>query len=284
MKRGYDLHTHSNVSDGALPPAEVVRVAFEAGLAGLALSDHDSTAGLAEALAAGERQGIEVIGACELSAQLDGHSVHVLAYFMDPNHPRWVEELQWIRDDREVRAAAIVELLVAAGVPITMEMVRAATGGESIGRPHIAQAMVDAGVIARTPDAFTPDWIADGGACYVGKRVLDPVASVQLIREAGGAAVLAHPVWLDAAGIDTDGLIEACALAGLAGIEAVHPEHDEATVDRFSRIADELGLVTTGSSDFHGNDHGGAMGEHRTQRATVDELRRRADVGRLPGV
>lgn len=274
VKRGYDLHVHSNISDGALPPSEVVRRAVDAQLAGIALCDHDSTAGFDEAREEGERLGLEVVLGCELSAQLEGHSVHMLAYGMDPAHPRWVEELQWIRDDREVRAAAIVEKLNAAGVPITMDMVRAAAGGPSIGRPHIAAAMVSIGVIEKTPQAFTEEWIADGGACYVGKRVLDPVSSVQLIREAGGVAVMAHPIWLDLGAADYDGgqLIEACARAGMAGLEVHHPEHDPDAVARFLGIADELGLIPTGASDFHGNEHGGSMGAHRTQRHALEEL------------
>lgn len=272
MKRGYDLHVHSNVSDGAFAPAEVVKLAANAGLAGIALCDHDSTAGIEEAQAEGERIGLEVILGCELSAQLDGHSVHMLAYNVDPTHPRWVEELQWIRDDRELRAAKMVELLVAAGVPITMEMVRASAGGESIGRPHVAAAMVAAGVVKRTPEAFTQEWIADGGACYVGKKVLDPVSSVKLIREAGGVCVMAHPIWLMQGGIDSNALIEDCAEAGMAGLEVFHPEHDEETSNRFKVIAEELGLVMTSSSDYHGNEHGGALGSQRTRRQPLDEL------------
>lgn len=269
------------MSDGSLTPAEVVRRAQAANLAGIALTDHDSTAGVEEAKATGLEIGVEVFTGCELSAQQDGQSVHVLAYFVDPTHARWIEELQWIRDDREVRAAAIVDKLVAAGVPITMEMVHASASGESIGRPHIAAAMVAAGVIKRTPDAFTDAWIADGGACYVGKRVLDPVASVRLIREAGGAAVLAHPIWLSGHGLDEAAVIEACAEAGLAGLEVFHPEHDNDSSNRFERMANELGLLATAASDFHGNDHGGGMGQHRTQRAVVDELQRRAEIGKL---
>jgi 3',5'-nucleoside bisphosphate phosphatase len=272
LKRGYDLHVHSNVSDGALPPAEVVRRAHAAELAGIALCDHDATTGFVEAKAEGERLEIEVILGCELSAQLDGHSVHMLAYNMDPEHPRWVEELQWIRDDREVRAAAIVEKLNAAGVPITMEMVKQAAGGPSIGRPHIAAAMVSIGVIKRTPEAFTDEWIADGGACYVGKRVLDPVSSVNLIREAGGIAVMAHPVWLTTGGLDEGKLIEECASAGMAGLEVYHPEHDPEVTAKFASIADELGLIATGASDFHGNEHGGSIGAFRTQRSSLDAL------------
>lgn len=283
MKRGYDLHTHSNQSDGGLPPAEVVRRARDANLAGIALTDHDTTAGFEEAHAEGVKLGVEVFLGCELSAQLTGQSVHVLAYFMDPAHPRWVEELTWIRDDREVRAAEMVEKLRATGIDISMEMVHAAAGGDSIGRPHIAAAMVAAGVISRTPEAFTPEWIADGGACYVGKRVLEPIASVRLIREAGGAAVLAHPVWLDLHGLDGTAVIEGCAAAGLAGLEVYHPEHDDEVSARFRQIADELGLVATSASDYHGNQHGGGMGQHRTQRAIVDELMRRAEVGKIDG-
>src|SRR4029077_15967944 len=139
----YDLHTHSNVSDGAFDPGEVVRRAAEAGLDRFALTDHDSMGGVDAARAEGQRMGIEIITGCEISARWGEVSVHMLAYNVDPTDPRLAEELRWIREARVVRAGQMGQLLQGLGVPITFEMVRANAKGESIGRPHVAQALVD---------------------------------------------------------------------------------------------------------------------------------------------
>ncbi|HEX9774192.1 MAG TPA: PHP domain-containing protein [Actinomycetota bacterium] len=275
MKR-YDLHTHSNVSDGALPPAEVVRRAAGAGLDGIALTDHDSTGGLAEARAEGERAGLEVLTGCEISAQLEGKSVHVLGYFMDTEHPRLVEELRWIQDDRVVRAEKMVEKLQKLGVAVTMDMVRAHAEGDSIGRPHVAAAMVDAGVVPTTVDAFTKDWILEGGRAYVDKRVMAPVDTIALIVEAGGVAAVAHPIWVENDLGRSVERIEEWAEAGLGALEVDHPEHEELWRRTYGDLAKRLDLVRTGSSDFHGNAHGGPMGANTTDEDVVAELRARA--------
>ncbi|HEX9712814.1 MAG TPA: PHP domain-containing protein [Actinomycetota bacterium] len=275
MKR-YDLHTHSTISDGVLPPEEVVRRARDAGLAGIALTDHDSTGGLADARAEGARIGVEVLTGCEVSAQLDGVSVHVLGYLIDVEHPRFQEEMRWIQDDRIVRAETMVEKLQQLGVLITMEMVRKHAGGDSVGRPHVAMAMIEAGVIENTVDAFTEEWILEGGRAYVPKRVMTPEDTIALIRQAGGVAVLAHPIWVENDIGRSEERIEAWAEAGLGGVEVDHPEHDPTWRARYQALAERLGLLCTGSSDFHGNQHGGMIGENTTPEETVAALRARA--------
>jgi 3',5'-nucleoside bisphosphate phosphatase len=267
-----DLHVHSNNSDGAFPPEEVARIAREAGLDGIALTDHDSTAGYRAARDAGERLGLRVIPGSEISAVYQGSSVHILGYFLDTEHPKLVEELGAIRDDRVWRAKGMIEKLNALGVPITFEQVRAIAQGESIVRPHVAQAMVDLGVISSTVDAFTPDWILEGGRAYVEKKALTPEAAVTLIGEAGGVAVIAHPVWHPKTPEGQQELIELLASLGLAGIEVDHPDHDSPTRARFRALADRLGLVATGSSDYHGNDHGGKIGENTTDPEVLSSL------------
>ena len=269
----YDLHTHSNNSDGAFPPAEVVRRAAERGLDGIALTDHDSTAGMAEARAAGEALGVDVLTGCEVSSRLPGIGVHMLAYFIDDAHPRWAQEMSYILDDRLARATGMVETLQTMGIGITIEQVRAIAKGESIGRPHVAQALVDLGVIATTPDAFTAEWIGDGGRAYVAKKVLGPVETVQLIVEAGGVAAIAHAIWVEREGGDPEALIEECAAAGMRALEIDHPDHDLATRIRFRTIADRLGLVGTASSDYHGNAHGGTLGENHCGADVIAALR-----------
>ena len=275
MKR-YDLHTHSTISDGIFPPEQVVRLAKEAGLDGIALTDHDSTGGIAAARAEGDALDLEVLTGCEVSAQQDGVSVHVLGYFMDVDHPRFQEEMRWIQDDRVVRAEKMVEKLRALGVDVTMEMVRKHAGGDSVGRPHVAMAMVEAGVVENTVAAFTPEWILEGGRAYVDKRVMTPEDTISLIVEAGGVAAIAHPIWVENDLGKSEERIEAWAKAGLAALEVDHPEHDDAWRDRYARLADELGLIRTGSSDYHGNQHGGRLGENTTDEDIVAQLRARA--------
>jgi hypothetical protein len=275
MKR-YDLHTHSNYSDGSLAPAEVVRVAREAGLDGIALTDHDGTGGIEEAQAAGRTLNVEVLLGCEVSAGWNKGPVHVLAYFFDPTYAPLVEELRWIRDDRVVRAEKMVERLQELGVPITFEQVQQIAGEAAVGRPHVAQAMVNAGVVDKTVDAFTPEWIADGGRAYIPKRVMTPHDTVELIRDAGGVSVIAHPVWIERDGRGgADGLIEELAELGLGGIEVNHPDQDDPWRAHWAALADRLDLIETGSSDFHGNEHGPTIGVYTSSEQTVDALRAR---------
>ncbi len=267
-----DLHVHSNNSDGAFPPAEVARIARDAGLDAIALTDHDSTAGVDAAREAGESLGLRVIPGSEISAVYQGSSVHILGYFLDTSNPRLVEELEAIRDDRVWRAKGMIAKLNDLGVPVTFEQVREIAKGESIVRPHVAQAMVDLGFIESTVDAFTPEWILEGGRAYVEKKALTPEAAVTLIGEAGGVAVIAHPVWHPKTPEAQEELLDLLVPLGLAGIEVDHPDHDPETRARFRALARRRGLLTTGSSDYHGNDHGGRIGENTTAPDVVDAL------------
>lgn len=273
----YDLHTHSNMSDGAFDPSVVVENAAAAGLDGLALTDHDSMGGVEAARAHGQKIGIEVITGCEVSARWGEVSVHMLAYNVDPNHPRLAEELRWIRDDRVVRAEKMVELLQGLGVPITFEQVRANAKGESIGRPHVAQALVDLGIVATSPDAFTEEWIGEGGRANVHKKALTPQDTVRLVADAGGVSGIAHPIWIERDhGASADELIEELVTLGLGSLEVNHPDHDELMRARFGAIADRLGLVKTSSSDYHGNQHGGKLGENAASEEVVQALREKS--------
>jgi predicted metal-dependent phosphoesterase TrpH len=273
----YDLHTHSDVSDGAFEPAQVVRNAAEAGLDGIALTDHDSMSGVAAARAEGEKIGVEVLTGCEISARWGDVSVHMLAYNVDPENPRLAEELRWIRDDRIVRAERMVELLQGLGVPITFEMVRANAKGDSIGRPHVAQALVDLGIVPTTPDAFTKEWIGEGGRANVHKKALTPQDTVRLVADAGGVSGIAHPIWIERDhGASADVLIEELAGLGLGALEVHHPDHDEQMRARFSAIADRYGLIKTASSDYHGNQHGGRLGENSASEEIVQALRQKS--------
>ena len=245
-----DLHVHSNASDGTDPPAEVMRRAALAGLDVVALTDHDTVAGLAEARAAAGP--VTLLPGMELSCRLDGRSLHMLAYLFDPDQPELAAELARIRDDRVLRARAMVDKLAGLGVDISWEQVAAIAGEAVVGRPHIARAMAASGAIASPREAFTRDWIADGGRAYVDRYALDPTRAIGLVREAGGVAVLAHP----RAGRDTwvtDEQITRLAAAGLAGVEVFHPDQSDAERARLLALASRLSLVATGGSDDHGS-------------------------------
>ena len=245
-----DLHVHSNASDGSDPPAEVMRRAARAGLDVVALTDHDTVAGHTEAAAAAGP--VTLLPGMELSCRLDGRSLHLLAYVFDPDQPELAAELTRIRDDRVLRARAMVDKLADLGVDVSWEQVAAIAGQAVVGRPHIARAMADSGAIASPREAFTRDWIADGGRAYVGRYALDPVRAIDLVRAAGGVTALAHP----RAGRDTwvtNEQITRLAAAGLAGLEVFHPDQSEAERARLIALAHDLALATTGGSDDHGS-------------------------------
>jgi predicted metal-dependent phosphoesterase TrpH len=247
-----DLHTHTTFSDGTFTPEELVALARERGISTLAVTDHDSTEGLGRALAAAGGDGLEIVPGVEFSTQRDGHGIHVLAYWMDVEDDAFQAELRRLRDDRFRRGERTVEKLQELGYPVSFERVREIAEGKNIVRPHIAQALVEAGVVHTIEDAFTPELIAEGGRAYVEKHALDPLAALRLIKDAGGLVVVAHPgLFRERLGVSDD-VIEELAEAGLDGIEAGHPDHPPDAERRYRDMARRLGLVATGSSDCHG--------------------------------
>jgi len=247
-----DLHTHTVFSDGTFRPAETVALAVERGLTAISISDHDSTEGLPEAFEAAEGTGLEVVPGVEFSTVHEGRGIHMLAYWMDVQDREFQAELTRLRDDRFRRGERMVEKLVALGYPISFERVREIAEGKNIVRPHIAQALVEAGVIPTIEDAFTPELIKDGGRAYVEKHALDPVDALGLIKRAGGLGVIAHPgLHREGLGVP-DQLIERLAEAGLDGIEAAHSDHNPEAEAKYRRMAAGFGIVATGSSDCHG--------------------------------
>ncbi|WP_062206895.1 PHP domain-containing protein [Streptomyces sp. NBRC 109706] len=272
-----DLHTHSTASDGTASPAELVRAAAAAGLDVVALTDHDTVAGHAEAAAALPR-GLTLVPGAELSCRLDGVSLHMLAYLFDPDEPQLAKERQLLRDDRVPRAQAIVRRLQERGVPITWERVRELARG-SVGRPHIAAAMVEAGVIEDVSAAFTLEWIGDGGRAHVGKHELDAFEAIRLIHQAGGVAVFAHPLAVKRGRCVPESAIPLLAEAGLDGVEADHYDHDPATRDRLHAMAADVGMLATGSSDYHGTRKPCPLGLNTTAPDTYAALLERASGG-----
>ena len=266
-----DLHSHSTASDGTDPPAEVMRRARAAGLDVIALTDHDTLAGHDEARRA-RPDGLSLVTGMELSARLDGHSVHLLSYLPGGASPELAAECQSIRDDRVRRGQAMVERLRELGVDVTWEQVAALAAGGSVGRPHIARAMVAAGAIAAPREAFGPDWIGPGGRAYVSRYALDPARAIALVRASGGTVVLAHPGAISRGWRIPDEAVATLAGAGLAGIEVDHPDHDEAERARLRALAAGLGLVTTGGSDDHGDLTGHRLGVETTSPAAFGRL------------
>ncbi len=265
-----DLHTHSTASDGTEPPGEVVRRAAGVGLDVVALTDHDTTAGWAEATAAAAEVGIELVRGIEVSTRHHGAGVHLLAYEPDPAHPGLVAELARIVVGREDRAPAMVAALNAAGIDLTIEDV--GTHGVP-GRPHVADALVRRGVVRDRDQAFA-EWLAEGRPGYVDRYAADLVETLALVRDAGGVAVLAHPWGRGSRDVLTPEELGRLAGLGLTGVEVDHHDHVDPDVRPDLRAAArDAGLVVTGSSDYHGTgktDHD--LGSHTTDPAEYERL------------
>lgn len=228
-----------------------MRRAAAAGLDVIALTDHDTVAGHYEAAAA-LPAGLTLLTGAELSCRLNGHSVHMLAYLFDPAAEDLAGEMAEIRESRLYRARAMVDRLVGLGVPVTWEQVSELAGGGVVGRPHIARAMIAAGIVSTIDEAFTPDWLGPGGRAYVSRYALDPVKAIRLVSAAGGVTVLAHPRGETRGWQIPDDVIADLARAGLTGLEINHPQHDESERQCLARLSADLGLVPTGGSDDHG--------------------------------
>ena len=274
---GTDLHTHTVYSDGTFTPGELLELARDRGLDVVAVTDHDTTNGLTEARASGDELGVEVVPGVEFSAVRDGEGVHVLGYFMDHSHPELMAELQRLRDDRLDRGERMVRRLRELGYPITFDRVKEIARGGNIIRPHVAQALVEAGVVPTLKDAFSEEFIGSGGRAYVEKHALSPIQAIALIHRAGGACVLAHPgTWREAAPVPDDVIAELIE-AGLDGIEALHPEHSPELEARYVALAEARGLFWTGSSDCHGTRYDPVrLGMRRTPPEQLEALRARA--------
>jgi 3',5'-nucleoside bisphosphate phosphatase len=272
-----DLHTHSSVSDGTDAPAELVRKALAVGLDVVALTDHDTFDGLDEAVAEGERLGLGVVRGMELSCSRRGSSVHVLAYGADPASPELAAEMARVRDGRLGRLAGVLRKLAELGVPVSEAEVMAQVGNSpSVGRPHIADALIAAGHVRDRQEAFDR-FLADGGPAHVHRYTIEVDRGIDLVHEAGGLAVIAHP-W----GRGREHLLPPNVLQGLVrdhgldGIEVDHQDHDSDARRRLRELADGLGLLATGSSDYHGTgklDHD--LGCNTTDATVFTEMQRR---------
>ncbi|MET3810340.1 PHP domain-containing protein [Arthrobacter sp. UYEF3] len=259
-----DLHAHSNVSDGTQRPADVIASAAEAALDVVALTDHDSTDGWAEAAAAARELGVALVPGMEISCRTsEGISVHLLSYLHDPDHPGLLEEITKAKDARFIRAERMVSLL-AEDYPLSWDdVIHHVAPGATLGRPHIADALVAAGVVADRSEAF--DTILTSRSRYwVQHYAPDPAYAVALVRDAGGVPVFAHPVASSRGRIVGDKTYREMIDAGLAGLEIDHRDNPEEGRAFLRRLAQRHGLLVTGSSDYHGTGKPNLLGENLT--------------------
>ncbi|MNM99153.1 hypothetical protein D3C81_1117040 [compost metagenome] len=276
----YDLHTHTQASDGMNAPAENVRLAKQKGLAGIAITDHDTGAGISEAMEAGKRIGLDVIPGVEISTRAAGKDIHVLGYYLQYEDERLCSRLEHLRTVRETRNERIIEKLNDLGIPITMNEVISGLGRElgpddSVGRPHIADVLVQKGAVADLREAFDK-YLAEGAAAYISLPKVSPVEAITWIKEAGGASVIAHPgLYGD------DDLVRHIIKEGQpAGIEVYHSDHGPEEEGRYSDMAREYGLIMTGGSDYHGVRQGqvfhGDLGSRTVTADVLEQLQGRA--------
>lgn len=241
-----DLHNHTTASDGTLPPAQQIKWAAEQGLAAVAITDHDTIAGWEEALEAGRAAGIEVVPGCELSTEVGSTEVHILAYYFDPQEPHMAALLTRMRGGRQKRAEEAVAKLHQLGhTGVSLERILE-LGGETVGRPHIAQVLVEAGVVRTKEEAFDR-FLARGKPGYVPRPKLTPEEAIQVIKEAGGVPAIAHPGL-----IRDDNWVRRFLSMGAMGIEAYHTDHGENQRQFYARWGLDAGLIVTGGTDSHG--------------------------------
>jgi predicted metal-dependent phosphoesterase TrpH len=270
-----DLHTHSTASDGTDSPAQLVAVAARAGLDVVAITDHDSTAGWDDAIAA-RPPGLTVVPGVEFSCMhIDPEgrriSLHLLAYLVDAANPAIQHEWHRLRESRRVRGRTMVENLAADGYPITWEQVSGLAAGGAVGRPHIGRALVESGVVPDVDAAFR-DLLSSRRPYYVRKPDTDVFDAIGLVRAAGGLAVFAHPIARRRGPVVSDETVAAMAASGLVGLEVDHPDHGPEDRAHAAGLADDLGLIGTGSSDYHGTNKPTPIGARLTAPAAYEQL------------
>lgn len=266
------MHTHTNASDGELAPSQLVQLAIERGLDVIAITDHDTTAGIDAAIAAAVGTKLQIIPGVELSADVESAEVHVLGYFVNWRDPHFQSMLGKFQEGRYGRAEKMTQKLAALGAPISFPRVKEIAGDASIGRPHVAQALIEAGHVATVNEAFER-YIGRNGPAYVERFRLTPEDAVALILHAGGVPVLAHPR-------DVTNWVEPLVKAGLAGLEVYYLAYDEPTRANLSRLAKQYGLIATGGSDFHGLSkmgHMSGLGEIHVPPEVVERLKKKME-------
>src|SRR5574337_264035 len=263
-----DLHTHTTTSDGVLSPQQLVRFAKNCNISVLAITDHDTLKGLPVAMAEAERVGLQVVAGVEITAHVEDLEVHILGHFIDPDDHRLTEFLASSRNDRIERARRMIEKLWALGLPLDADEVLSLAQGPSVGRPHVAQAMIRRGYVTSLKDAFDR-YLTSGKPGYVERSRIPAALAIGAIKAAGGVASLAHP-----GDYGRDEIIPFLVQHGLDGLEVYHPEHDTESLFRYERVRLDCGLLAVGGSDYHGT--GGlrsmGLGKPTLPEARFEEL------------
>jgi len=269
-----DLHIHTTFSDGSYKPEEIVDMAQKKDFKTIAISDHDTLDGINPALEYASNKDIEVIPAIEFSTFEGKAEIHILGYFIDHEDDYLRKIVKKIFDSRKIRAQKMVELLNKQNIDITYNEVKNMASDDYIGRPHIAKLMIKKGYINEMKDAFTDQYIGNGGKAYVEKYKLSPVDAIDLILNTGGIPVLAHPVFINHGEAMDKQDIKKLKDTGLLGLEVYHSKHNEKTIEYYKNIAQELDLLITGGSDFHGeNSPGVNLGDIRLSNEHIDKLK-----------
>ncbi|HWE03995.1 MAG TPA: PHP domain-containing protein [Tepidisphaeraceae bacterium] len=281
-----DLHCHSTASDGTCSPTEVIRLGQRSGLSAMSLTDHDTIGGVAEAAAEAARLGVDFIPGIEISAEYPRPgTMHILGYGVDPDSPILHDLTRQLIEGRDTRNPQIIRKLNQLNMDITMEEVEQEAGGAVIGRPHIAAILIRKGYVSSVKQAFDK-YLAPGGLAYFDKERLGPRRALEMIHESGGIPVLAHPIQLRALNDgELERVIKDLKDLGLVGLEVIHSDHGPGHVEKYSKIADRMGLVKTGGSDFHGHNKKdiqlGTANGRRVPREFFDALLERvAEVGK----
>ncbi len=246
-----DLHLHTTHSDGSFSAAEVVRLAHQAKVTTLAITDHDIVSGIPEAIATGAELGIDIIPGVEISSRVGDNELHILGYFLNWQDQELSQRLASLRESRHSRNPQIIERLRSLGLDVTYEEVKALAGTDAVGRPHIARLLMEKHYVTSAKDAFDR-YLANGRPAYVARELPPPADAIAWIRAAGGVAVLAHPTWATSAGEELEPLLTTLKAEGLGGIEVHYSTHTKRQTTKYLGLAKKLDLLITGGSDFHG--------------------------------
>ena len=253
-----DMHVHTTASDGTMSPKHVVSLAAMQGLKAIAITDHDTMAGIEEAGEAGELMGVTIIPGIELSTDYQGKEVHVLGYFLDEKSPALKEYMDWAMEQRQVRNEKILERLRKKGFEITMEQLREQYPDAVIGRPHIARRLAELGAVSSVSEVFRR-YLAQGRSCYVERERIGFVDAARLIKRCNGVAVLAHPLQYGFDKSKLDELVKTAAQAGFSGMEIYYTGYTQADQKKLFDLAEKYTLLPTGGSDFHGDNKPGVQ-------------------------
>lgn len=274
MQGMYDLHVHTTASDGTFSPRQLVEYAKEKGLAGIGITDHDTTDGIEEAIVTGRKLGIEIIPGVEINTEFAGKEVHVLGYYFDRNSNSLQTLFATLRSERTRRMERILAKLSSLDIEIQADEVLREAGAGAVGRPHVARILLRKGIVRDMREAFDR-FLGRGGAAFVERYKLHPADAIRQILQAGGVPILAHPGL-----VGKDALIEEMIPAGLMGIEVAHPDHSSALRERYAHLADRLNLIATGGSDFHGAgaEHRGDLGSVTVAQPVIRQLQEKSRV------